>query len=325
MKVIIPVAGKGTRLRPHTFTTPKPLIQVAGKAIISHVIESIQDLDIDEVILVISPEGEAIVSFVREKYPFKVGFVYQEESLGLGHAIYMAKDMVNKNEGVAVILGDTIIEVELPRKRKIEDFIAVKKVSDPRRFGVVVMNEEGQIIKVVEKPDTPVSDLAIVGLYYFGNAELLFESLEYIIKNDIRTKGEYQLTDAIARMIDQGWKAKPLFVKEWYDCGTVNALLETNKILLQKYHREVEFPGSLVIPPCYFDEGVVIENSLIGPYVTIGKRAKISNAIISNSIIGEEAEVENITITGSLIGKRAYLKGVFKRVNLGDYSELVED
>ncbi|RKY97607.1 MAG: nucleotidyl transferase, partial [Candidatus Hydrothermota bacterium] len=133
MKVIIPVAGKGTRLRPHTFTTPKPLIQVAGKAIISHVIESIQDLDIDEVILVISPEGEAIVSFVREKYPFKVGFVYQEESLGLGHAIYMAKEMVNKNEGVAVILGDTIIEVELPRKRKIEDFIAVKKVSDPRR------------------------------------------------------------------------------------------------------------------------------------------------------------------------------------------------
>lgn len=325
MKVIIPVAGKGTRLRPHTFTTPKPLIQVAGKAIISHVIESIQDLDIDEVILVISPEGEAIVSFVREKYPFKVGFVYQEESLGLGHAIYMAKDMVNKNEGVAVILGDTIIEVELPRKRKIEDFIAVKKVSDPRRFGVVVMNEEGQIIKVVEKPDTPVSDLAIVGLYYFGNAELLFGSLEYIIKNDIRTKGEYQLTDAIARMIDQGWKAKPLFVKEWYDCGTVNALLETNKILLQKYHREVKFPGSLVIPPCYFDEGVVIENSLIGPYVTIGKRAKISNAIISNSIIGEEAEVENITITGSLIGKRAYLKGVFKRVNLGDYSELIED
>ena len=325
MKVIIPVAGKGTRLRPHTFTTPKPLIQVAGKAIISHVIESIQDLDIDEVILVISPEGEAIVSFVREKYPFKVGFVYQEESLGLGHAIYMAKEMVNKNEGVAVILGDTIIEVELPRKRKIEDFIAVKKVSDPRRFGVVLMNEKGQIKKVVEKPDTPVSDLAIVGLYYFGNAELLFDSLEYIIKNDIRTKGEYQLTDAIARMIDQGWKAKPLFVKEWYDCGTVNALLETNKILLQKYHREVEFPGSLVIPPCYFDEGVVIENSLIGPYVTIGKRAKISNAIISNSIIGEEAEVENITITGSLIGKRAYLKGVFKRVNLGDYSELVED
>jgi len=325
MKVIIPVAGKGTRLRPHTFTTPKPLIQVAGKAIISHVIESIQDLDIDEVILVISPEGEAIVSFVREKYPFKVGFVYQEESLGLGHAIYMAKEMVNKNEGVAVILGDTIIEVELPRKRKIEDFIAVKKVSDPRRFGVVLMNEKGQIKKVVEKPDTPVSDLAIVGLYYFGNPELLFESLEYIIKNDIRTKGEYQLTDAIARMIDQGWKAKPLFVKEWYDCGTVNALLETNKILLQKYHREVEFPGSLVIPPCYFDEGVVIENSLIGPYVTIGKRAKISNAIISNSIIGEEAEVENITITGSLIGKRAYLKGVFKRVNLGDYSELVED
>ena len=325
MKVIIPVAGKGTRLRPHTFTTPKPLIQVAGKAIISHVIESIQDLDIDEVILVISPEGEAIVSFVREKYPFKVGFVYQEESLGLGHAIYMAKEMVNKNEGVAVILGDTIIEVELPRKRKIEDFIAVKKVSDPRRFGVVLMNEKGQIKKVVEKPDTPVSDLAIVGLYYFGNAELLFESLEYIIKNDIRTKGEYQLTDAIARMIDQGWKAKPLFVKEWYDCGTVNALLETNKILLQKYHREVKFPGSLVIPPCYFDKGVVIENSLIGPYVTIGKRAKISNAIISNSIIGEEAEVENITITGSLIGKRAYLKGVFKRVNLGDYSELIED
>jgi len=325
MKVIIPVAGKGTRLRPHTFTTPKPLIQVAGKAIICHVIESIQDLGIDEVILVISPEGEDIVSFVKEKYPFKVGFVYQEESLGLGHAIYMAKEMVNKGEGVVVILGDTIIEVDLPRKKEIEDFIAVKKVSDPRRFGIVVLDEEGRIIKVVEKPDTPVSDLAIVGLYYFGNAELLFESLEYIIKNDIRTKGEYQLTDAIARMIDRGWKAKPLFVKEWYDCGTVSALLETNKMLLQKYHKEVKFPGSLVIPPCYFDEGIVIENSLIGPYVTIGKRAKISNAIISNSIIGEEAEVENITITSSLIGKRAYLKGVFKRVNLGDYSELIED
>ncbi|HHF52934.1 MAG TPA: nucleotidyl transferase [candidate division WOR-3 bacterium] len=325
MKVIIPVAGKGTRLRPHTFTTPKPLIQVAGKAIICHVIESIQDLGIDEVILVISPEGEDIVSFVKEKYPFKVGFVYQEESLGLGHAIYMAKEMVNKDEGVVVILGDTIIEVDLPRKKEIEDFIAVKKVSDPRRFGIVVLDEEGRIIKVVEKPDTPVSDLAIVGLYYFGNAELLFESLEYIIKNDIRTKGEYQLTDAIARMIDRGWKAKPLFVKEWYDCGTVSALLETNKMLLQKYHKEVKFPGSLVIPPCYFDEGIVIENSLIGPYVTIGKRAKISNAIISNSIIGEEAEVENITITSSLIGKRAYLKGVFKRVNLGDYSELIED
>jgi len=325
MKVIIPVAGKGKRLRPHTFTTPKPLIQVAGKAIISHVIESIQDLGIDEVILVISPDGESIVSFIREKYSFKVGFVYQEESLGLGHAIYMARKMVEENEGVAVILGDTIIEVDLPQKKKIEDFIAVKKVSDPRRFGVVVIDEEDYIIKVVEKPDTPISDFAIVGLYYFGNAGLLFESLEYIIKNDIRTKGEYQLTDAIARMIEQGWKAKPLFVREWYDCGTVNALLETNKTLLQKYHREVKFPGSLVIPPCYFDEEVIVENSLIGPYVSVGKRAKISNAIISNSIIGEGAEVESITITGSLIGKRAYLKGVFKRVNLGDYSELIED
>jgi glucose-1-phosphate thymidylyltransferase len=324
MKVLIPVGGRGTRLKPHTLTTPKPLITVAGKAILFHIIDRILPYNPEEMVLVIPPDGENIYRAVKNEYAnLKVNYTVQEQPLGLGHAIYVGLERALNSE-LLIVLGDTIIDVTLKPEDFKEDFIGVKEVENPSRFGVAVVDQDGYIVQVVEKPSYFISNLAISGIYYFKNPLMLKESLEYVIKNDIKTKGEYQLTDAIQHMLTKGFRPKAIHIEEWYDCGTVEALLATNKFLLLKHSNKKTFPNTLIIPPCYIEEEAEIANSLIGPYVSIGKGAKIFNSIIQNSIINEFAEVENVIITSSIIGKESYLKGSAKIVNLGDSSEMVE-
>jgi glucose-1-phosphate thymidylyltransferase len=325
MKALIPVGGKGTRLKPHTLTTPKPLISVAGRAILFHIIDRILPYNPEEIILVIPPDGDNIFKSTVEEYPdVKVRYVVQEKPLGLGHAIRVGLEIVNDSE-VFIVLGDTIIDANLKAEDFEHDFIGLKEVDDPSRYGVAVLDNDGFIIKVVEKPSHFISNLAISGIYFFKDSKFLKESLDYIIQNDIKTKGEYQLTDAIQHMLSRGYRPRAVFIDEWYDCGTVESLLATNKFLLHKHQNKKSLPNALIIPPCFISDDAEINNSLVGPYVSVGKGAKIYNAIVQNSIINEYAEVENIIITSSIIGKDAYLKGSAKRVNLGDASEMVED
>ena len=323
MKAVIPVAGLGTRLRPHTFTVPKPLLHVAGKPIIAHIIDNISGLPIEEIILVYGENGESVVDFVREYWKGTVKGVLQRELMGLGHAVYQTKDLINEKDRLLVILGDTIIEGESIKSSSLDrDFIAVKEVDDPRRFGVVELDEEGYIRGVEEKPDRPKSNLAIVGLYYFTSPGLLFEGLSYIMERDIKTKGEYQLTDALAYMLERGWRPLAVRIEGWYDCGKPETLLETNRILLGKTGSKYEIPGSLIVPPVFIEKDVEIKNSIIGPYVSIASGAMISNSIVTDSIINREAIVENISMTSSILGQKAQVKGGLRRFNVGDFSKV---
>jgi len=322
MKVIIPVAGVGKRLRPHTYSTPKSLIKPAGKPVIGHVLETIKNLHVDELLLVVSEKGEEIVKAASQFVPWKISFLLQREQRGLGDAIYQAKEKIKKNEELLIILGDTIAEG--PIKKAIEegeDFLGVKKVEDPRRFGVVELGADGRIIGVEEKPDRPKSNLAIVGVYFFKSPLKLFKNIEYVIKKNIRTKGEYQLTDALAHMLKEGWRPKLLQIKRWYDCGKVDALLETHRILVERNKKASSYKNSRIIHPVFIDEGVEIENSIVGPFVSCDRGVKIKNSVVTDSIIGEETQIENLILYRSLIGRRVYLAGEKKSFNIGDDSQ----
>ncbi len=322
MRLIIPVAGRGTRLRPHTLLHPKPLLNVAGKPIIAHILDGLPLEYVENIVLVINPDGQRIKKFVEEYTGRETHAVVQREPLGLGHAIYMAERWLY--DDVLIILGDTIVEADIEKEIKNKvDFLGVKEVKDPRRFGVAVLDGEGKIYELEEKPEYPKSSLALVGLYYITQAEKLREALFKIIKENIRTRGEYQLTDALSILLKQGWRPKPLFIDGWYDCGKIDALLETNKILLSKNIRTYNFPTALIIPPVYIGKNVSIEYAIVGPYVTINDNAVVENAIIKNTIVNEGAYIKNFILDGSLIGMNATIQDTPIRLNIADYSELV--
>ena len=325
MKVIIPVAGVGTRLKPHTHTIPKVLIQVAGKPIIAHILDELEELKISEVILVIGYLGDKIVDYVKSNYNFKVDFVEQERRLGLGHAIYLTRDYVQDDEPVLIILGDTLFDVNLkPVINGKYSSIAVKKIDNPQRFGIVKLNKDGFIEDMVEKPEEFIGNLAIVGIYYLINPSVLFDSLQYIIGNDIRTKGEYQLTDALKNMLENGEKMTAFEVQGWYDCGKPETLLATNRTLLEKKNSHITYAqeGTIIIPPTLIGNNVKIEYSIIGPYVTIAENVKIKKSIIEDSIISSNATVENISLKRSIIGDYSKVYGRFQKLNVGDSSEI---
>ena len=322
MKVIIPVAGIGKRLRPHTYSTPKSLIKLAGKPVIAHVLETIKNLDVDEVILVVSEKGEEIVKASSKYVPWKISYTLQREQRGLGDAVYQAKEKVKKNDTLLIILGDTIAEGPIEKEiKKGEDFVGVKKVENPRRFGVIELGRDGRIIGVEEKPDEPKSNWAIVGVYFFTDPQKLFESIEYIIERNLMTKGEYQLTDALAFMLERGWRPKLLEIEGWYDCGKVDALLDTHRILVERNKKAPPLENSLLIHPVFIDDDAEIVNSVVGPYVSCDRGTKIKNSIISDSIIGEATVVENLIIYHSLLGNRVKLSGEKRSFNIGDDSQ----
>lgn len=329
MKIIIPMAGKGKRLRPHTLTTPKPLLQVAGKPIVHHLVEDIAEIiqqPIEEIAYIIGDfgkEAEESLRKVAEKVGAKSTIYYQDEPLGTAHAILCAKESLSGN--LVVAFADTLFRAEFNLDTDKDAVVWVKEVENPSSFGVVKLNENQEIIDFVEKPKNFISNLAIIGIYYFKDGENLRRELQRLIDLDIKGLGEYQLTDALAHMLKQGKKMGIAGVKDWMDCGNKEALLETNQAILNylekdKKIRNFVFPNSVIIPPCYIAQNAQIHNSIIGPYVSIGENAVIENTMLSHSIINDNASIQNAQMQHSIVGKCANVKGKAISLNLGDYS-----
>jgi glucose-1-phosphate thymidylyltransferase len=322
MRAIIPVAGIGTRLKPHTYSTPKVLLNVGGKPIIAHILDKLLEEGIDKSTFVIGHLGDMIKEYVERTYPsMKSTFIEQESMEGLGHAIYTAIPTFDDEE-IFIILGDTIFDVDLKNvfKNKISS-LGVKEVEDPRRFGVAVL-KNSYVEKLVEKPQTLVSKLALVGLYYVSHKKALVDSLNELVKKDIRTKGELQLTDALQIMIEKGEKVTTFPVEGWYDCGKPETLLSTNQFLLNKKSFSRNFSNVVINQPVFIAEDAEVVNSVIGPYATIASGCKIKECIIRNSIIDSNSQVEKALLDNSIIGSNAFIRGTYKRLNSGDSSEV---
>jgi glucose-1-phosphate thymidylyltransferase len=323
MKAIIPVAGIGTRLRPHTHTIPKALVPVAGKPIVGHILDELAPLGIREIVLVTGYMGERVKEYVAAAYPdLDVCCVDQEERLGLGHAIYLTKSCIEGGP-VLIVLGDTVVTADYSALAGGgRTLIGVKEVDDPQRFGVVEVLD-GLVRDLVEKPDDPPSNLAIVGLYYIANSPLLFECLTEIIENDVTTKGEYQLTDALKLMLERGEEMGIYTVHGWHDCGLPETLLDTNRVLLERSGGNGQsIEGSIVIPPVSIDPSAVIERSVVGPYVSIASGATVRDSVVRDSILSAGATVEMSLLSRSLIGEGAVVRGHYQRLNVGDSSEI---
>jgi glucose-1-phosphate thymidylyltransferase len=322
MKVIIPLAGWGTRLRPHTYTKPKPLLQVAGKTVLDHVLDRLDDLDIEEVVFIIGYLGEQIREYVEANYDFATRYVEQKELKGQAHALYLAREHLAGP--LFIIFVDTIFEADLSFLKDIEsDGVAfVKEVDDPRRFGVVTL-QEGFITRFIEKPDEPISNLALVGMYYIKNSPLFLECIEAVLKEDIKTKGEYYLADALQLMVDRGARLEVSTVEVWEDCGKPETMLTTNRYLLRKSGgQETETNNSVLISPVYIAPSASITNSVIGPYVSVAEEVVIEDSIISDSIIDQGAHIRHALLRESLIGSHALVRGNFKQVDIGDHSRV---
>ena len=321
MRAVIPVAGIGSRLRPHTYTLPKVLLNVAGKPIIGHILDKIIEDGFDEATIIVGYLGDKIREYVQSNYKLKVDFVEQEERKGLAHSIYLAKETLG-SEPFLIILGDTIFDVNLKPVLKSEyTSIGLKRVEDPRRFGVAEINK-GFVTSLVEKPENPKSNSVIVGLYWIRNTKLLSDCVSELIEKDIKTKGEYQLTDALTLMLKRGEKIGVFDVEGWHDCGKPETLLATNRHLLEKKSKFVSLKDVVVIPPIFISPKSKITNSVIGPYATIADSAIVTDSIVRNSIVGEDALVDRALLDNSIIGNNAIVRGIFKRINIGDSSEI---
>lgn len=319
MRAIIPVAGVGTRLRPHTYTLPKVLVNVAGKPILGHILDALIEQGVTSATIITGYKGDLVEEYVRSNYSLPCDFVVQDELLGLGHAIWTAREALT-SEPVLIILGDTVFDVDLSILRTSQfSSLGVKHVDDPRRFGVVVT--DGQFVtRLIEKPETPVSNEALVGLYYIAQPNVLRECLEQLISNDIRTKGEYQLTDALQHMVDKGEKFTTFAVDGWHDCGKPETLLETNRFLLKSRPPVTAPNGCVVVPPVHIDPTAIVEHSVVGPFASISKGAVVRNSIVRDSIICDNATVADIAVNQSIIGENASVSGRFATINIGDAS-----
>lgn len=328
MKAIIPVAGVGTKLRPLTYTQPKPLIPVAGKPIISYNIDELVDAGVNEFIFIIGYLGEKVQSYIQQKYPtLKTHFILQEKREGLGHAIGLAKKLFKENEEVIVMLGDTIFDADLSEFTKInENCLGIKKVDEPRDFGIAKIDAENNVIKLEEKPNIPISNLALAGIYKLNNSSILFNAIDTLIQNNHRTYGEFQLTDALQIMIENGEKIKVKEINNFYDCGRKNVLLETNAHLLKRNSKaNIDAPlyfNSIIIYPVHIAQGVKIENSIVGPNVTIAENTEIHHTILKNSIIGNNSKLDNCILNKSVIGSDASIKGMVQSLSIGDNTEI---
>jgi glucose-1-phosphate thymidylyltransferase len=322
LKAVIPVAGKGTRLRPHTHTIPKPLVNVAGKPILAHIVDDLRAAGVDEIAFVVDRRGDVIPEFVHQYYPdLRAEFVEQPVADGLGGAIWRTREF-GRGGPLLILLGDTIVRADFRAiVRREQALIGVKQVEDPRRFGVCVV-EGDRIVGVVEKPERPVSNLAIVGIYRFQDADPLYAALDEIVSGEIRTRGEFQLTDALQRMIERGIDMRTFPIEGWFDCGTIETLLATNRFLLGEQTGRIERPGNLILPPVAIHDTATVESSIIGPFVSIARGAQVLNSIVSDAIVHDDAVVQNALLEASVIGNRAVVRGRRARLNVGDSTEL---
>jgi glucose-1-phosphate thymidylyltransferase len=335
MKIIVPMAGRGSRLRPHTLTVPKPLIPIAGKPIVHRLVEDIArvlDEKIDEIAFIIGEDfGEKVetdLKKIAETLGAKGTIYYQDKPLGTGHAIMCAKDSL---EGPAVIAyADTLFKADFTLDKEADAVIWVKQVENPSAYGVVKLNEKREITDLVEKPTDYVSDLAVIGIYYFKDVAVLKNELQGVLDKNIIRGGEYQINDGIEAMKQKGARFVPGKVDEWMDCGNKQVTVETNARMLKFLQEDgeklvasnVEMENSEIIEPCFIGENVVLKNARIGPNVSIGNGTKISNSTIKNSLIQTFAEVENADLHNAMIGNFARFNGEFTEISIGDYSVL---
>ncbi len=327
MKAIIPVAGAGTRLRPLTYTQPKALIPVAGKPLLGFLIEQLQELGVDEFVFIIGYLGDKIEDYVKTKHPkLKASFALQSHREGLGHAIWTASEHIKNNEEIIILLGDTIIDADFKQALQSEySTLAVKKVDDPRNFGVAEFDGNGFIDKVVEKPLFPKSNMALIGFYRIKESKQLFEALDRLMEE--KTNGEeIHLTDALQKMIEQGTKFTAFRANNWYDLGKREVLLETNAMMLKKpgiaSKNLPEYENTIIIHPVNIAAGTKISNSIIGPNVTIGESADIHYSILKNSIIGNFTRLDQVILQNSIIGSDAMVKAATQSLNIGDNTEI---
>ncbi len=328
MHAIIPVAGFGTRLRPHTYSQPKVLLQVAGRPILAHILDRLVASGVTSVTIIVGYMGNAIEAFVRTAYPnLKADFVEQTELHGLGHAIWMARDHIpSDGSPLFIVLGDTIFDADLKAAFQMKtSALGVFYVDDPRRFGIVEL-KDGFATKLIEKPENPTTNLMLAGLYFFRNPPLLRACLEELVAKNIRTRNEYQLTDALQLMVDHGEKFATFDLQGWYDCGKPETLLDTNRHLLRQQAQNPNsgavgsYPRAVIIEPVFIWKDAEIEDSVIGPFATIGSGARILNAIVRDSIVGEGACVDGVLIEQSLIGDHASVTRAASHINIGDSS-----
>jgi glucose-1-phosphate thymidylyltransferase len=321
MRAIIPVAGRGKRLRPHTHTQPKVLMNVAGKPILAYILDELADLGVEQITFVVGYLAEKVEEFVRERYPFRAHFVYQDEPLGNGHAIYVAR--AHLTEPTLILFGDTIVQADLRAAVRLpHSAIGVHRVEDPRAFGVVELNGDGFVRRLWEKPAAPPSDLAVVGVYMIQRPAPFRAALERLVEEQQPVNGEYWLADALQLMVDQGERLQTFSVDHWYDCGTPESLLLANHALLEGAPAPSNHTGSVVVPPAFIAESAVVEGSVIGPYVTVAEGARVVNAVLRDSIINSNARVESVLLEHSIIGENAAVTGRRARINLGDSSEV---
>jgi glucose-1-phosphate thymidylyltransferase len=335
MQIIIPMAGKGKRMRPHTLTTAKPLIPVAGKPIVQRLVEDITKVcgeKVNEIAFVIGPdfgpEVEQNLIRVAESQGAKGSIYYQEKALGTAHAIMCAKEAIKGKTVVA--FADTLFKADFVMDTGQEGVIWVQKIDDPSQFGVVKLDEAGIISDFVEKPSTFVSDLAIIGIYYFKDGDYLKSELQYLLDNNITDKGEFQLTNALENMKQKGTKFMPGQVSEWLDCGNKNATVYTNTRVLEFDKGQAHLKGknikntnSIVIEPCFIGDNVELHDSVIGPHASIGANTVVKNSIISQSIVQTDARISHANISNSMLGIGAEVKGKPIDISISDYTQLI--
>lgn len=335
MQIIIPMAGKGKRMRPHTLTTAKPLIPVGGKAIVQRLVEDITKVcgqKVNEIAFIIGPDFGADVEQnlikVAESQGAKGSIYYQDKALGTAHAIMCAKNAIKGKTVVA--FADTLFKADFVMDTEQEGVIWVQKIDDPSQFGVVKLDAKGMITDFVEKPETFVSDLAIIGIYYFKDGDYLKSELQYLLDNNITEKGEFQLTNALENMKTKGTKFMPGQVNEWLDCGNKNATVYTNQRVLEfdkgKAHlkgKNIKNTNSIIIEPCFIGDNVELKDSIVGPHASIGANTKVTNSILKNSIIQSDAKINNANISNSMLGIGAEVNGKPIDVSISDYTQLL--
>ncbi|HOX26698.1 MAG TPA: sugar phosphate nucleotidyltransferase [Candidatus Krumholzibacteria bacterium] len=315
MKAVIPAAGVGTRLRPHTLNKPKALLPVAGRPILAHIVDDLAEAGIDGFILIVGYQGQVVREWFAANRPeLAIAYVDQERRLGLGHAIWTAREAVD-DQPFFCVLGDTILKADYRALLQCPDnLIAVREVADPRRFGVVV--QDGQrVTGFVEKPEVPPSNLAIVGAYLLRDSVALFAALERLVREDRRTRGEFQLTDGLQLMLEAGHVFRTVPVADWYDCGKADTWLETNRVLLD---RQAAAGGD----SCYLDPTARVDHSRLGPHVSLGPGVVVDHCDIADAVIGAGSVLRRCRLTHSLVGEACLVEGVTGSINLGDYCEL---
>ena len=325
MKVIIPLAGKGTRLRPHTHITPKPMLRIAGKPVMAYILEDLERLGgIEQIVYITGHLKEKVEAYARSAFRFPSVFIEQEVQDGTAGAVALARSHVD--QPVLIIFVDTIFDADLSiiGRTDADGIIWTKEVEDYQRFGVVVTDAQGFMTRIVEKPSTPISKRANIGLYYIRNWKLLYEGIDWTLRQP-KNKGEYYLTDAFQYMIDKGARLKVVDVEGWYDAGKLDTLLDTNRVILEKgaaRHLSALGHDVKVFDPVYIEDGVEIRDSTIGPNVSLGKGTVVERSQLRNVIVGQGATLKGVTLSDSLIGDGAIVEGLHGQVSIADHSEV---